>query len=112
VQTNIPSGAKVNAIVSAPNGSGGANLFAGTLTGGVFLSTNNGTNWTAVNNGLTRYDIYSLSVSPDGSKLFAGTGGVGMFLSTNNGTSWTSVSDGLTNGFTRDIRAILFNGKN
>ena len=37
----------------------GTNLFAGTYGGGVFLSTNNGTNWTAVNNGLTNSNVCS-----------------------------------------------------
>ena len=36
-----------------PNGSGGTNLFAGSGTYGIFLSTNNGTNWTVVDSGLT-----------------------------------------------------------
>ena len=35
----------------------GTNLFAGTDGGGVFLSTNNGTSWTAVNTGLTNTDV-------------------------------------------------------
>ena len=70
--------------------------------GGVFLSTNNGTSWTAVNTGLTNTFVSSLAVS--GTNLFAGTGadfggpgGDGVFLSTNNGTSWTAVNTGLTN---------------
>ncbi|MBK9229219.1 MAG: hypothetical protein IPL67_19700 [Ignavibacteria bacterium] len=71
----------------------GTNLFAGT-GGGVFLSTNNGTNWTAVNNGLTNTYVFSLAVS--GTNLFAGTSSGGVFLSTNNGTSWTAVNNGLT----------------
>jgi len=33
----------------------GSNLFAGTERGGVFLSTNNGTSWTAVNTGLPNF---------------------------------------------------------
>ena len=37
----------------------GTNIFAGT-NGGVFLSTNNGTNWTAVNTGLTDTLIMSI----------------------------------------------------
>ena len=41
----------------------GTNLFAGTYGGGVFLSTNNGTSWTAVNTGLTNTDVYALAVS-------------------------------------------------
>ncbi|MCK7528688.1 MAG: hypothetical protein MZV64_69590 [Ignavibacteriales bacterium] len=65
------------------------------LTAGVFLSTNNGTSWTAVNTGLTNTNVRALAVS--GTNLFAGTDGGGVFLSTNNGTSWTAVNTGLTN---------------
>ena len=77
----------------------GTNLFAGILGGGimeiealsgsVFLSTNNGTNWTEVNDGLMSNGVLSLAVS--GTNLFAGTFGFGggVFLSTNNGSSWT-----------------------
>jgi ligand-binding sensor domain-containing protein len=71
----------------------GTDLFAGT-SGGVFLSTNNGASWTAVNTGLTDPSVRSLAVS--GTDLFAGTSG-GVFLSTNNGASWTAVNTGLTN---------------
>ncbi|MBU2583896.1 MAG: T9SS type A sorting domain-containing protein, partial [Bacteroidetes bacterium] len=72
----------------------GTNLFAGTWGGGVFLSTNNGTSWTAASTGLTNTDVEALAVS--GTNLFAGTYG-GVFLSTNNGISWTATSTGLTN---------------
>ncbi|HUI92737.1 MAG TPA: FlgD immunoglobulin-like domain containing protein [Chitinivibrionales bacterium] len=70
----------------------GSNIFAGTWSG-VFLSTNNGTNWTATNSGLTNVYVHALAVS--GSNIFTGTEG-GVFLSTNNGTSWTAVNSGLT----------------
>ena len=79
IQTNGSYGGYVTCF--AVNGS---NLFAGTIGNnfnmrgsGVFLSTNNGTNWTAVNTGLpTRTTVWSLAVN--GSNLFAGTddGGV------------------------------------
>ena len=75
----------------------GTNLFAGTA-GGVFLSTNNGSNWTAVNNGLTLgipWEVASLAFSE--TDLFAGTVSGGVFLSTNNGENWTAVNSGLTN---------------
>ena len=49
----------------------GTNLFAGTDGGGVFLSTNNGTSWTAFNIGLTNTVVNALAVS--GTNLFAGT---------------------------------------
>jgi hypothetical protein len=55
----------------------GTNLFAGTDGGGVFLSTNNGTSWTQVNNGLTNTDVHAFAVS--GTNLFAGTNGGGVF---------------------------------
>ena len=47
------------------------NIFAGTNSGGIFLSTNNGTNWVPVNTGLTNFNIHALTIS--GSNLFAGT---------------------------------------
>ena len=78
----------------------------GTSGSGVFLSTNNGTSWTAVNTGLTDAAVYALAVS--GTNLFAGTYG-GVFLSTNNGTSWTEVSTGLTNAA---VHALAVSGTN
>ncbi|MCH8942325.1 MAG: T9SS type A sorting domain-containing protein [Bacteroidetes bacterium] len=61
--------------------------------GGVFLSTNNGGNWTAVNNGLTNSVVRSFAIY--GSNVFAGSAGDGVFLSTNNGSNWTAINDGL-----------------
>jgi hypothetical protein len=80
----------------SPNGVGGTNLLAGISfggNGGVFLSTNNGTNWTSV--GLTSINVVRFAVS--NTNLFAGTYGNGVFLSTNYGTNWTPVDSGLTN---------------
>ena len=78
----------------------GTNLFAGTGGGGVFLSTDNGTNWTAVNTGLTNPFVMALAVS--GTNLFAWTWG-GVFISSDNGTSWTEVNTGLTNFAVRSL---------
>jgi hypothetical protein len=50
----------------------------------VYVSTNNGTSWTAASTGLTNNYVLSLAVSPNGvggTNLFAGTSG-GVFLST------------------------------
>jgi len=71
---------------------GDNNLFAGTKDRGVFLSTDNGTSWTAVNNGLTGNDVSSLAAY--NGNLFAGTG-IGVSLSTNNGTTWNAINTGL-----------------
>ena len=83
----------------------GTNLFAGSNGKGIFLSTNNGTSWSAVDSGLTNTDVRALAVS--GTNLFAGTWGSGVFLSTNNGTSWSVVDTGLTNPY---INSLLGNG--
>jgi hypothetical protein len=94
VQTNGSYSGWVNCFAVSPNGTGGMNLFAGTDGGGVFLSTNNGTSWTAVNTGLPSHTgVWSLAVS--GRSLFAGTTASGVYLSTNNGTSWAAVNTGL-----------------
>jgi ligand-binding sensor domain-containing protein len=85
----------------------GLNFFAGTNQG-VFLSTNNGTSWTAVNSGLTNVFIRSLVFS--GSNLFAGTYGGGVFLSTNNGNSWAAVNSGLSVNDT--VMALAVSGTN
>ena len=94
VQTNGPYGGIIYSFAVGPSGT---NLFAGTF-GGVFLSTDNGSSWTAVNTGLMDPFVDALAVS--GPNLFAGTGG-GVFLSTNNGSSWTAVNNGLTSTFVR-----------
>jgi hypothetical protein len=46
-QTNGPSGGGVYCFAVSTNGASGTNLYAGTGNG-VFLSTNNGTSWSAV----------------------------------------------------------------
>ena len=72
----------------------GSNIFAGT-NGGIFLSLDKGTNWAAVDSGLTNDSILSLAVN--GSSVFSGTHGGGVFRSDNNGTNWSAVNSGLTN---------------
>jgi ligand-binding sensor domain-containing protein len=87
----------------------GSNLFAATYEGGVFLSTNNGTSWTAVNAGLTNLDVTTLSVfGANGSlvKLLAGTYG-GVYLSTNSGASWSAVGLPIS-----DVTALAFGDTN
>lgn len=64
----------------------GTDLFAGTYNGGVFRTSNSGTNWAPVNIGLTNLTIYSLIAA--GTNLYAGSAD-GVFLSTNNGAVWS-----------------------
>ena len=64
-QTNGPYGGVFNTIAVS-----GANVFAGTEFG-MFLSTNNGTSWNVVSNGLPNINIASIAIS--GGNIFAGT---------------------------------------
>jgi photosystem II stability/assembly factor-like uncharacterized protein len=72
----------------------GTNIFAGTNGDGVFLSTNNGTNWTQVNNGLK--NTFVSSITAVGTSIFAGTDSGGVYNSTDNGSNWAEVNNGLT----------------
>ena len=81
----------------------GANLFAGTDGGGVFISTD-GNNWSPVNNGLTFPRISTLAAS--GTTLYAGTSTGSptttpneVYVSQNNGQNWSPVGNGLAASF-------------
>jgi photosystem II stability/assembly factor-like uncharacterized protein len=72
----------------------GASLFAGTAGYGIFVSMDNGTNWSALNNGLNGYALDVESLADNGTSIFAGTGD-GLLLSKNEGESWSQVSSTL-----------------
>ncbi len=77
------------------NQTGDTSIFAGTydylLGGGIFKSTNNGTNWIKSDSGLSNFEVRALTIKD--TILFAGTAG-GVFRSTNNGISWTEMNNG------------------
>jgi hypothetical protein len=76
--------------------------------GGVFHSTDNGSNWSPINTGLANAAIGAFAVS--GSNLFAGAPYEhGVFLSKNSGTLWTAVDSGLWN---QNINALAISGTN
>lgn len=83
----------------------GTNLFVGT-DGGVFLSTNGGSSWFALNSGL--YNTVVTSLAQMDSTIFAGTSS-GVFVSNDNGATWYNSSYGMTN---YDVRCLLSNGYN
>ena len=68
---------------------------------GVFISTNNGSSWSPINNGLTDKYIHALAIS--GINIFAGTDH-GVFFTANDGASWTMVNTGLKNLYIRSLR--------
>jgi len=69
-------------------------IFAGTIDGGVFLSSNNGANWTNVSDGLPIVDIFSIAIS--GTNIFVATYGLGVWvrpLSELNNTGIKQIND-------------------
>jgi hypothetical protein len=81
----------------------GSDIYAGTKYG-VYLTSDNGINWTVKNTGLIDSLVLSLAVNDSG--IFAGTYG-GLFFSSNKGGLW--ISKGLTND---TITALTISGKN
>ena len=69
--------------------------------GGVYRSTNHGTNWTAINNGLEQTPtsletiVDSIAIDPENpSTLYIGSNR-GVFKSTNSGATWNAMNNGL-----------------
>jgi photosystem II stability/assembly factor-like uncharacterized protein len=98
VKTNLPNGVNIWAMVVSGN-----NIFVGTGGDGIFQSSDNGTTWNAVNNGLRVKRVWSLAAS--GENIYAGTGdiddGMGsngfVYLSTDTGANWKALNNGLYN---------------
>ncbi len=68
----------------------GENIYAGT-TFGAYRTTNNGQNWSLINNELgSNPDVRDFSIN--GNKLWTATGNAGVFYSTNGGNNWTQPS--------------------
>lgn len=87
---NKPSGLIATSTVSALT-MYDSYYFAGTSNGsGIFRSTDKGSNWTLVNNGLSNKTIQALAVETNG-HIYAGTSS-GIFKSTTFGDSWSLVS--------------------
>jgi len=81
----------------------GSNIFAGTSKG-VYLSIDEGNNWSAVNSGLT--NTFVLALATNGDKIYAGTKGGGVFLSSNNGTNWSAVNNGIKDSLISSLAII------
>lgn len=86
-QTAGPYAGPINVLVTNHHG----DIFAGTDIGGVYRSSNDGANWTAVNNGLPSLYIRALAIDSSGN-IFVGTQGAGVLRSSNSGGSWSQTS--------------------
>jgi hypothetical protein len=85
---------KVNSIISL-----NSNLFAGTSDSGIFLSTNNGLNWSKTS--LNILQVNTLLVN--NGTIYAGSNDSGLYVSTNAGTSWNKLS------FAAGVRSLAVN---
>ena len=93
-QGTAVDGQTVTEIVVHPTN---ANLaWAATAGGGVFQTSNGGSNWTQVSNGLSDLYVMSLAIDPNNPDiLYAGTAGAGIFKSENGGISWQASGIGM-----------------
>lgn len=104
-------GGRVLCVEVDPNNSN--NVWAGSASGGIWKSTNGGTNWTSVSTNLPVLGVSSIIVDPSNSNIiYAGTGevyrvdtsntgfnvwktrgtyGIGIIKSTDGGATWTQV---------------------
>jgi photosystem II stability/assembly factor-like uncharacterized protein len=67
-------------------------LFAGTYYNGGFRSTDNGANWSAINNGLDFNNLIIIGYAFNSAGNIITTNGVSVFLSTDKGDSWTDLN--------------------
>lgn len=80
-----------------------SNLIA-TTDKGIYLSTNNGTTWASINNGLPlNRRITSFTIS--NGTFIASTSSLGIFRSTNNGQDWQQANNGLLDNNIQHLKA-------
>jgi hypothetical protein len=102
VNNGLPANKNYTAIAVSGN-----NIFAATYGKGIYLSSNNGQLWTAVNSGLA--NTYVMSLIIHGDTLFAGTVLGPVYRSLNNGGSWDTVNTGIPANLTVTSFAISGN---
>src|SRR5438874_1688932 len=95
-----PDGVNVAALIDTRYGA-----FAGTMGAGVLKSTDSGTSWAPVNQGLPTTNVRALAIDPSAPYLYAGTA-VGVFKSTDRGQSWVAVNAGLPNASVVSVNAL------
>ncbi len=91
-QVDTIQDATINTIMTV-----GTQLFAGTNRG-VYVSTNQGTEWKAINNGLVGGHLLVDVMASYKSDIFIGTEVGSVFRSTDNGENWQSIGDSVFAG--------------
>lgn len=84
----------------------GTKIYAGSISSGVFLSNDFGENWESINNGLTNFQIRSMTSND--TIILVGTE-KGVFISEDYGESWHSSNQGIEDEY---VKAVIINGKN
>ncbi len=94
-----PYGGYIRNLAKDANG----NIYAATLLGGIFKSTNNGASWVQVYADTLKADFRSVAINSNGD-IFGGTDGFGIQRSTNGGTTWVRLTGIL---FSSTVTSIL-----
>jgi len=81
-----------------------ATLYAGTYGNGLYRSTDGGSNWSSVNNGMRTAYVTAFSFGPS-STVFAATLGGGVYQSADGGGTWAPSSAGLDVGIANSLLA-------
>jgi photosystem II stability/assembly factor-like uncharacterized protein len=85
-----PEGGVVTAIVVDP--ASPFTVYAATMGGGVFKSTDGASNWSRINSGLVDINISALAIARSNSQtLYAGSKSGTIYKSTNGGSTWNQV---------------------
>ena len=92
-------------------------LYAGGLDQGIWKTTNSGTNWNQINNGLTNTQVQAMALCKNSSQvLYVGTApgaNDGVYKSTDGGGSWTRVVNGIAEpAGTLGVQALLVHPTN
>jgi photosystem II stability/assembly factor-like uncharacterized protein len=88
VKTNGPEGISIECFYNY-----GAVVLCGTYAQGVYRSTNNGSSWTASNQGIQNRRVSCFT--NDANYLYAGCFGEGVFRSSDNGLTWQPANTGI-----------------
>jgi streptogramin lyase/photosystem II stability/assembly factor-like uncharacterized protein len=93
--------------LAAPRGSPGV-LYGVTSQNGVFKSSDRGTTWVPIKNGLPNLALLSaVAVDPANPATVNVGGGSGLFRSTDSGASWNAVHNGLPNPTESVVTSLL-----
>ena len=83
-------------------------IYMGTVASGIYRSTDGGSSWTQINNGITSMQIWA--INQVGTAIFASSLSGNVYKSTNGGDSWVISNTGISS--TAIVRKFVsFNGK-